>query len=391
MSLLRSRTGHHHGRVGFVELFFDLVFVFAVTQISHLLLEHPDITHALQSAFLIVALWVVWMWTTWATNWLDVEKTPVRLMMFALMAGGVILAAAIPDAFGERGLAFAATYAAIQIGRTIFFVIALRAGKDNERRNFQRILAWLIVSGVFWIGGGLSEGATRWAFWLTALGIELLSPFWSFRFPGLGRSTPDDWRVDPEHMSERAGLFIIIALGESVILIGSTFANADMWDAAHFNALAGAFLGAVAMWWIYFATIAEEAREQFLNAENPGALARTAYSYAHIPMVAGIVLSAVGNEMVLAHPIGHADTDMIIILIGGPALFLVGSTWFFWLICNAPPKSHLAGLVLLGASFLAAPHIEPVWLAALTTLILWIVGAWETFGATRPHAHKTPG
>jgi low temperature requirement protein LtrA len=130
-TLLRSRTGEHHGRVGFVELFFDLVFVFAVTQISHLLLEHPDLGHALQSAFLLVAMWVVWMWTTWATNWLDVERTPTRIMLFLVMAGGLVLAAAIPHAFDERGLVFAGAYVAIQIGRTIFLVRALRAGQGQ--------------------------------------------------------------------------------------------------------------------------------------------------------------------------------------------------------------------------------------------------------------------
>jgi low temperature requirement protein LtrA len=200
----------------------------------------------------------------------------------------------------------------------------------------------------------------------------------------MGRSTADDWRVDPEHMAERCGLFIIIALGESVILIGSTFADAATWDAAHLNALASAFVGAVAMWWIYFATIAEDEREEFINAENPGALARSAYSYAHISMVAGIVLAAVGNEMLLAHPTGHADTATTAILVGGPALFLAGSLWFSWSFCNAPPKSHIAGLVLLGGCFLIAPLLEPLWLGALTTLVLVLIGAWETFAYTRP-------
>jgi low temperature requirement protein LtrA len=385
-TLLRSRTGDHHGRVGFVELFLDLVFVFAVTQISHLLLTHPDIEHALQSAFLLTAMWVVWMWTTWATNWLDVERTPTRIALFLVMAGGLVLAAAMPHAFGERGLSFAATYVAIQIGRTAFLVHALRAGKANERRNFERVLVYLFISGAFWIGGGLAEDTTlRWALWLAALFLDMASPLWGFWTPFMGRSTTEDWRVDPEHMSERSGLFMIIALGESVILIGATFAGADIWDAAHFGALASAFGGAVAMWWIYFATIAEDAREEFVSAENPGALARTAYTYAHIPMVAGIVLGAVGNEMVLAHPTGHIELTTTLIVIGGPALFLAGSTWFFWIFCGKPPISHILGLGALLVCGLAASSIPPVWLSATTTLALVGVGAWETYGYERPH------
>lgn len=382
-TLLRSRTGDHHGRVGFVELFFDLVFVFAVTQISHLLLDHPDIEHALQSAFLLTAMWVVWMWTTWATNWLDVERAPTRIMLFLVMAGGLVLAAAMPHSFDERGLAFAATYVAIQIGRTAFLVNALRAGKENERKNFQRILVYFFISGAFWIGGGLSEGAARWAFWLTALFIDMVSPLWGFWTPFMGRSQADDWRVDPEHMSERTGLFVIIALGESVILIGATFGGADIWDTAHLGALAGAFGGAVAMWWIYFATIAEAAREEFVSAENPSSLARTAYTYAHIPIVAGIVLAAVGNETALAHPTGHTEFATMLILVGGPALFLTGSMWFFWIFRGKLPISHILGLGALLVCALAASTMPPVWLNVLTTLALAGVAAWETFGSER--------
>ena len=386
-SLLRSRTGDHHGRVGFVELFFDLVFVFAVTQISHLLLAHPDLQHALQSALLLLALWIVWMWTTWATNWLDCDRAETRLMMFALMGGGLVLAAAIPHAFGERGLVFAMAYVAIQNGRTAFLVHALKQGATNERRNFQRVQLWLLVSSALWIAGGLADPSVRWAFWLGALFIEIASPLWGFATPHMGASTPDDWRVDPDHMAERCGLFMIIALGESVILIGATFAGADVWDAAHVNALAGAFVGAVAMWWIYFATIAEEAHEKFAAQENPGALARTAYTYAHIPMVAGIVLAAVGNEMLLAHPTGHIEPATIAIVAGGPALFLLGSLWFYWIFCDQPPLSHIVGLLLLGGSVFAAPLIEPAWFGALTSAVLVLVGAWETLDWTRPHAH----
>jgi low temperature requirement protein LtrA len=382
-ALLRSRTGEHHGRVGFVELFFDLVFVFAVTQISHLLLAHPDLAHALQSAFLLLVLWVVWVYTIWAANWLDVERGPTRLMMFALMAGGLVLAAAIPDAFGERGLYFAVAYTAIHNGRNLFLLAALRDGAANERRNFQRIQVWMLLSGALWIAGAFVDGASRWALWGLALVLEIGSPWVGFWAPGMGRSSTLDWRVDPDHMAERCGLFIIIALGESVILIGATFADAALWDGAHLGALAGAFVGAAAMWWIYFATIAEEAHDAFARHEDPGRLARVAYTYAHIPMVAGIVLTAVGNEMLLAHPLGGADAATTAILLGGPALFLVGSLWFYWLFCRSAPWSHIAGLALLGVTALAAPVLVPVWLGASVSLVLVFVGAWESL-ASRP-------
>lgn len=378
-TLLRSRTGDHHGRVGFIELFFDLVFVFAVTQISHLLLAHPDLEHALQSAFLLVALWIVWIYTTWATNWLDCEAAPTRLMMFGLMAGGLVLAAAIPGSFDERGLYFAVAFTLMQNGRNLFLLYALKDGLPNERRNFWRIQIWFLISGAFWIAGGLAEGETRWLLWSIALLCEFGSPWWGFWVPGMGRSSTQDWGVDPDHMAERAGLFIIIALGESVILIGATFAGADAWDFAHANALASAFIGAAAMWWMYFATISEEAHHAFAHHSDPGKLARVGYTYAHIPMVAGIVLTAIGNEMLLAHPTGHADVVTTLILIGGPALFLAGLAWFYVVFCESVPWSYLAGLAALGACWFVAPHLKPMWFGALTTLVLIAVAAWETF------------
>jgi len=377
-TLLRSRTGDHHGRVGFIELFFDLVFVFAVTQISHLLLAHPDVTHALQSAFLLVALWIVWVYTTWATNWLDCESAPTRLMMFGLMAGGLVLAASIPEAFGERGFYFALAYATMQNGRNLFLLNALKHGKENERRNFQRIQVWLLVSGALWIAGGLADEQTRWLLWGAALACELAGPWLRFYVPGMGRSTTADWAVDPDHMAERTGLFVIIALGESVILIGATFAGADNWDPAHISALASAFAGAAAMWWIYFASISDEAHHLFATHQDPGSLARVAYTFTPIPMVAGIVLTALGNELLLAHPTGHVEPVAAATIVGGPALFLLGSFWFYWLFRQKLIWSHVIGLALLSACALAAGHIEPVWLGWLTTLALVIVGAIET-------------
>jgi low temperature requirement protein LtrA len=384
-TLLRARTGDHHGRVGFIELFFDLVFVFAVTQISHLLLAHPDLEHALQSAFLLLALWSVWVYTTWATNWLDSQRSPTRLMMFALMAGGLILAAAIPDAFGARGLYFAIAYAAMQNARNFFLLLALKDGLANERRNFERIQIWMLISGALWIAGGFAEGPTRWLLWSLALLCEFASPWIGFWLPGVGRSSTKDWGVDPDHMAERCGLFIIIALGESVIVIGATFAGVDAWDTAHLGALAGAFVGVAAMWWIYFATLSEDAHHAFAAHGDPGRLARVGYTYAHIPMVAGIVLTAVGNEMLLAHPSGHIAPITTAVVVGGPALFLAGSLWFYWVFCESPPWSHVVGLALLGVSALTAPLMDPVGLGAITTGALIVVGVWETLDKGGPH------
>ena len=228
-SLLR-RDGAERSRVAMVELFFDLVFVFAVTQLSHALLAHLDALNALRVGLLMVAVWWVWIYTSWVTNWLDPERVPVRVALLALMLAGLVMSASIPQAFGERGLAFALAYVFMQVGRTVFFLWAVRDEAVNMRRNFQRVAVWLSFSALFWIGGSLAPDDTRLLLWALALGIEVISPALYFWVPGLGRSTVQDWNVDGGHMAERCALFVIIALGESLLVSGATFA-AGAWSA----------------------------------------------------------------------------------------------------------------------------------------------------------------
>ena len=381
-SLLRSRGAKDSGKVGWVELFFDLVFVFSVTQLSHLLLADLTWNGAAEATFLTLAVWVAWMWTTWAMNFLDTRHAAVRVLLFALMAAGLVLSAAIPEAFEERALAFAGAYVFIQNVRTIFTVLALREGHRNEYVNFIRIEIWIAFASIFWIAGALAEGEARWALWLTALAIDFFGPWVRFWSPGLGSSAVSDWSIDPAHIAERCGLFVIIALGESVIMTGATFAELQ-WDPYNAAGFAAAFIGTVAMWWVYFATTAEEASELFERRTDPGELARAAYTYAHIPIIAGIILTAVGDELVLAHPVGHMQSNVAMVLAGGPALFLLGSGLFRWMTCGDAPVSHAVGFILIGivtVMFLDGP---PVALSAATSFALCFVGAWEAIRRRR--------
>ena len=202
-SLLRIRRAHEHGRVTFVELFFDLVFVFAVTQLSHSLLEHLSFIGAVHTVLLLFAVWWVWIYTAWVTNWLDPERTSVRLMMFALMLAGLVLSASIPEAFDEQGLPFACAYVLMQVGRSVFMMGALRKHDAVNHRNFQRIVVWFLLSGVFWIWGGVSEHEQRLVLWIVALLVEYLGPMLYFWVPGLGRSHTTEWNVDGAHIAER--------------------------------------------------------------------------------------------------------------------------------------------------------------------------------------------
>src|SRR5215207_1039862 len=209
--LLRAREGAD-GRVTPLELFFGLVYVFAVTQLSHRLLEHLTIGGALQTLFLLLVVWWAWQYTTWFTNWFDPDALPVRLMLGAVMLASLVMSVAIPEAFGEWGLMFALAYVAIQLGRTVFAVLALGASHPLSG-SYRRILAWFAAAGVVWVAGGLVEGEARYALWLLALGVDYSGPAAGYRTPGLGRSRTQEWTIEGAHFAERCQLFVIIALG----------------------------------------------------------------------------------------------------------------------------------------------------------------------------------
>src|SRR3954447_4286839 len=171
---LRARTGGEQ-RVTPLELFFDLVYVFAVTQLSHLLLAHQTVEGALQTLFLLLVVWWAWQYTTWFTNWFDPDVLPVRLILVAVMLASLVMSVAIPGAFGESGLMFAIAYVAIQVGRTTFAVFALGASHPLGG-GFRRILAWFSAAGVLWVAGGLLEGEARYELWLLALATDYFGP-----------------------------------------------------------------------------------------------------------------------------------------------------------------------------------------------------------------------
>lgn len=377
--LLRGRR-EEDARVGFIELFFDLVFVFAVTQLSHYLIAHLSIAGAVKASMLFAAVWWVWVYTIWCTNWLDTDAWPVRLMLFAMMAGGLVLAMAIPQAFAGAGPVFALAFAALQIGRSLFMMAVLyRRSRDNFF-NFRRITIWTATSGLLWICGGFADPQTRIFWWLAALAIDFSGPALRFKVPGLGASSLADWNVEAHHLSERCGLFVIIALGESVLLTGSTF-SASHWTANGVLAFVSAFVTSAAMWWIYFNIGAEEATRNFAQADDTGKIARAAYTYLHMPIVAGVIVNAASDEMLIAHPTGHGSAGALAMLIGGPTLFLASVLIFKRATAGGWRLSHLVGL----AGFLALLAVAAAWrdipplpIGVGVTALLLVVAAWET-------------
>ena len=288
--LLRDRSGLQ--RVTNIELFFDLVYVFAVTQLSHYLLHHSTVAGALQAGLLLVMVWLVWAYTTWVTNWLDPERMAVRLLLVVLMLISLAMSVSLPRAFENLGLWVGGAYAIQQVGRSAFLVIALRG--QALQANFERILAWCVASGALALAGGFAHGSARYLLWLLAVAVDLIGGAVGFATPGLGRSRTSDWTIEGGHFAERCQAFILIALGESIVIIGATLTDVESPTAATLAAFVVAFAGSVGLWWLYFDQSAEAAAEKIARSDDPGRLGRSAYHLIHPVMVAGIIVSAAG-------------------------------------------------------------------------------------------------
>jgi low temperature requirement protein LtrA len=352
-----------------LELFYDLVFVFAVTQVSHLLLTHLTWEGAGQSLIVLMVVWWAWNYTTWVTNELDPESTVVRLLLIALMLASLLIAVAIPEAFGDRAILFAGSYVALQVGRHTFLTFAAAEPGTLERTRAGRILIWFCLAGVFWIAGGLADGEARTLLWIVALAIDYTGPLVTYSLPFLPPITASFWRVQPSHFTERFQLFVIIALGESIVLIGATTAGLDL-DLATVTAFACAFLGASALWWLYFNFIAAAAVERLAAAENSTIVARDAYTYLHAVIVAGIIVTAVGDELVIAHPTEQPTDAELIAIVAGPALYLLSHVLLRLRLMGTISPRRLLGAVACVVIGLVASSASALVVGALLLAVL---------------------
>ncbi|QXX97557.1 low temperature requirement protein A [Serratia marcescens] len=385
-NLLRVRDGQG-ASVSFSELLFDLIYVFAVTQLSHYLLHHLTLTGALETLLLWFAVWLAWQYTAWVTNWFNPDTRQIRLLLFAIMLLGLFAAAALPQAFGERGLIFALFYVAIQVGRSVT-VLRLLAPGHPLKRNFHRILGWLCISAVFWIAGGLAQGNARLALWAFAVLCEYVSPMFGFRLPVLGRSdSSSEWTIEGHHLAERCQLFVIVALGETILITGATLSEMESWSLPVLIASLVAFLGSLAMWWVYFDTSSKAGSHAISQAENPGQLGAY-FHYVHVALVGAIIVCAVANELVIAHPDGPIQHATAAVLLLGPALYLFANALYKRLVYHRFPLSHLVGLLALAVLAPVAYLTDLLMVNGLTTLIMVVVAVWESISRGRaPQRH----
>ena len=363
--VLRHGHGHDSDKVGYIELFFDLVFVFAVTQLSHSLIAHPDGTTLVQTLILGAAVWYLWIDTTWVTNWLDPERLPVRTMLLVLMLLGLLMSSAIPEAFGEKALLFAGTFVAIQVGRSAWTTYALHRHWPENGTNFVRITVWQVTSGVFWVAGALvPDDSWRLILWIVAVLVDYSGPRALFRVPVLGPTDPSTWVVRGEHMAERVGLFIIISLGESIIVTGTAFGDLEL-TATVVLAFLAAFASTVLMWLLYFDRSERRATAYFTGSASTGMIAQTAYTYVPYLLVVGIVLTAVADELVLLHPLGHegsghADPWTAGLICGAGMVYLVGNTLFRRATGGSWSLPHLTGVGALALLYATFPVLSPL-------------------------------
>lgn len=353
------------------ELFFDLVFVFAVTQVSHILIDDLSWAGALHSVIAFLVVWWAWQFTVWMTNELDPDAIPVRLLLIFLMLGSLFLAVAIPGAFGDRGLLFACAYVFIQVARQAYLTFVPTEEGTAERKRSAHTLVWFLVSGCFWILGGIVEGEARVALWLVALAIDYGIPRLSFRLPFAKPLSIEAWEIGSAHFTERFQGFTIIALGESVVLTGATAAGLGL-DLPVVVGMLTSFVATVALWWLYFNSVATVFAHLLERAGVRSAVARDLFTYGHIPIVAGIILCAVGDDLVIHSGERAVGVATGVVLAAGPVLYLAAYIPARLQVDGSLPRWRVGGAAvcaLIGVAAILA-KLSVLALGILLTLVL---------------------
>ena len=363
MSTAAERTGLRRAprlrgdeeRVTTLELFFDLVFVLALTQCTALMAANPSWQGLVQALLILGMLWWSWVGYAWLTSVVDPDDDVVRLAVFAAMAAFLVAALGVPGAFGDEAFVFAGAYAVVRVAQIVLFWTAA-AGDPMLRRSVSGLAVSTAVSCGLLVAAGFSDGTVQALIWLAALILDAGGPF---LFGAEG------WKLVPHHFAERHGLIVIIALGESIVAIG-VGAEGGLDAGVVVAAVIGVFVAA-ALWWLYFDVVALVAARRLELAE-PGRqrneVARDSFSYLHFPMVAGIVLIALGFKKTLGHVEDPLKVVPAVALLGGTALYLLAHVAFRWrnvhrfsshrvavaLVCLAlvPVAHQVAALVSLG-------------------------------------------
>jgi low temperature requirement protein LtrA len=365
-----------------LELFFDLVFVLALTQCTTLMSENATWEGLGQGMLVLALLWWCWVGYAWLTSVIDPEEGGVRIALFAAMAGFLIAAICVPEAFGSLATEFAVAYGAVRFAQIFLMLIA---GRDDPtfRRSVGGLAAGTAIGVALLITGSFLDPGVQAAVWGLALILDMGEPY---LFGAEG------WHLVPGHFAERHGLVVIIALGESIVAIGLGAGTHLTWGIAAAAALG---IGVVAaLWWTYFDIVALVSARRLMRAPEgrvQNELARDSYSYIHFLLVAGIILLALGLKKSLGHPTDPLEDVPAFALVGGPAVFLLGLVAFRYRhVRTINPQRFLVALLLL-ALFPVARELSALVMIALLNVLLWVMIAYETRGYGEDRAQVRHG
>ncbi len=368
-------------RVTPLELFFDLVFVLAITQCTALMSHDPSWSGLAQGLLVLGMLWWAWVGYAWLTSVVDPEEGAVRLVIFGAMAALLIVALCVPQAFGKLGLVFALAYGLVRVAQIGLFILA-SPDDDALRHSVLGLAISTAIAVTLLAVASLFDGTAQGAIWALALFLDLAGPY---------LIPPAGWRLHPEHFAERHGLIVIIALGESIVAIG-VGASGELSFGIGAAAVLGVALTA-AMWWIYFDVVALVSGKRLASAE-PGVIqntmARDSYSYLHLPMVAGIVLVALGLKKTIGHFDGHLDAVPAFALLGGLAIYLLAMVAFRWRHVHTLNRRRLVLAIALLILVPVTTDIPAVVALAIANVLIWALIVIETrsYGENRAQLRR---
>ena len=360
----QAPTSSHEHQVSPLELFFDLVFVFAVSQLSHHLLQHLSWRVAAETAVMLLAVFTVWGYTSWAATMIPADRRATYWMLLAVMVLGLFMNAGIPGAFEAAGWRFVVPLVAIQIGRTLWTLANARDPFYQD--HFRRVLLWSVVTTPLWIAGAVASPATRLGWWALAAGLELVGTWLAHPIPGR-RIQSEHVEFDAAHLLERCRLFLIIALGETVLTAGTAISKAPVEPMTALTGLS-AMVMTISLFGLGFGRLGHLTEQRAAETRDPIYVSRHALNGVML-LVAGLIMIAVANELVIAHPDGHGSIALTLLLFGGPILYLAAQAWYLHSILGQMARIQLAGTALLLIAAFATLPFAP-WIALLVAAVL---------------------
>jgi low temperature requirement protein LtrA len=367
-----------------LELFFDLVYVFAIGQVSHHLLEHIDLRTGAETLILALAVFYGWYMTAWGVNWLEPDRLPVRLLLVGLMFASLLMSVGIADAFDGRAWLFVTGYLLLQVGRSAFLIVALRGRALGE--HFVNALVWELLSGVLWVAGAIADGDARLTLWGLAV-VAAYGGAWALHWlPGRGQRVDlGHSEIAGGHLVERFRLFFIILLGETVLAMGNAFTD-EPFELERLLALVIGFTGTVALWWCYFRRTEAIGVEAAERAEDAGAVGWWGTVTLTLVVLALIAI-AVGDEIAIAHPGDDATLGFTLLAFGGPALFLLAQVIFLRVALGHVPRSRPLGLAALAILAVGTAPLTLIVGVAASSAVLVAVAIADTVS----EADRAPG